>query len=191
MPLISKTNSLKENLRLVFEALKRATEDKDHPFRYLTLGTTSSAGIGLRKVVLRKVDERNHCWIFTDKRSGKIADLKSNGICTLLFYDQMQKLQCRLNCRGLLHINTEKTLTVWAHLSETSRKSYTSKTSPGTRIADPSDAYIWPDTSNAKNFCMIELIPLEIEVLQLNKTKHLRAKYVWNGQDWEMSWIAP
>jgi len=77
MPLISKTNGLKENLHLVFEALKRATTDKDHPFRFLTLGTASGAGIGLRKVVLRKVDEQNHCSIYTDKRSGKIADLKS------------------------------------------------------------------------------------------------------------------
>ena len=91
------------------EELNKGFTEKDHPFRFFTLGTVGLDKMArLRTVVLRNVAEDLTLTFYTDKRSKKI-----------------------------IHINENHTLqNHWKNLNENSKKEYTTSLAPGSTLPD-------------------------------------------------------
>lgn len=189
--LIEPDHSLDEILQMLRFEFNKASSLKRHPFKYVVLSTSTGAIINSRYVVLRKFTDNDRFLIFTDNRSEKISDLKLNDNCNLLFYHNGKRLQVRVNGKAIIHQNNTLTQRYWHGVKGKSDKAYTSILPPGKKIEKPEDAYVWDEHANSLYFTVLEIIPTQIEALQLNRDQHIRAQYIINDGDVEATFLAP
>lgn len=189
--LIEPNHSLNEIFEIVKGEFKKAVALKRHPFKYVTLSTSDGTNVNSRCVVLRKFTNSNSFLIFTDARSEKMQDLKSNDNCSLLFYHNGKKLQVRVNGKAIFYQNNELTKQYWAGVKGNSDKAYTSVIPPGNKIEKPQEAFQWDEKLNSSQFVVLEIVPTEIEALQLNKDEHIRAKFSNVNGDLKATFLAP
>lgn len=185
--LISEDDNLKEVLTTFWKELSRATVDKRHPFRYVVL-TTFSETLESRYVVLRDIDDKHQFYIHTDARSRKVKAIQSHDQVQLLFYDSKKKAQLIVSGRAIVHTEGSMINEAWSGLGEEGRKAYTSKLAPGEVIADKTLGREWLNDSHY--FTIIEIDPLNIEVLQLNGSEHIRVSFSAKD-DWKGAWLVP
>ena len=166
--------------------LIKGISKKGHPFRYFTLATLGLQNdIGLRTVVLRKVYEDLTLSFYTDKRSKKIEELKSDQTVSALFYHPQKMLQIKVTGIAQFEDNDEVLNTFWNGIPQYARKDYTTQKAPGTPLDENrSISYL----SEENHFTIVHIIPQQIEVLQLGKPNHTRvlfskAKNGWHYQD--------
>ena len=175
--LIEPQHSLKEILEIVKGEFSKASKLKRHPFKYVALNTSNGERVNSRYVVLRKFTEKESFLIFTDARSEKMADLSVKNNCSLLFFHDGKKLQVRVNGKAVVHQNNEVSQRYWNGVKGNSDKAYTSVLAPGEPIKHPEQAFAWNETLNDTHFVVLEIVPQEIDVLQLNRDQHIRARF--------------
>ncbi len=186
--MIDAQKSILENIRVVSGQLNRASVDHKHPFRFLTLCTVSEDLLPeARMVVLRKCDGLNEVRIFTDRRSQKVAALKSNPNCRLFFWHPKQRVQISL----LATTVTLENESIAKSLNDESAKQYNSVVSPGSVIQHPKDAWVHDRNLTRENFYEIICSVREFDALQLRKNGHLRIKGKLGESGWELNWISP
>jgi hypothetical protein len=105
----------------------------------------------------------------------------------------------RIRSLTVLHTGSEFSQDQWDQLSDTSRKIYRLKNTPGTKVSDPEIAYDFhshseqSDDPGYKNFGVIELQAQHFESLELNRPDrgdfHVRAE--WNTVSGDYSFLAP
>lgn len=189
--LFSENEDLDEVWSATCHEIRRGSLDKKHPFRFVSLSTLHNNQIQSRYVVLRSVDESFNLYCYTDSRSDKIYALENNPQLTLLFYHPSKKVQVRINAQAIAHHQNELSMQHWNHIQGIAKRAYGSSIAPGDHINYPSEAHQWPDMIDDTFFTVIQAIPSEMEVLQLNRLMHLRAKF-WKTDDrWNKQWIAP
>jgi Pyridoxamine-phosphate oxidase len=105
--LFKDTDSLEEIWQAVKHELHRGALDVKHPFHWVNLGTVSGDFPSVRTVVLRKVSEELHFFVYTDDRSEKCSDLKSNPNATLHFYHPKKQVQIRVKTQAKLHFQDD------------------------------------------------------------------------------------
>jgi len=158
----------------------QAIKEKTHPFKSFVLSTVDHKNRpNSRNVILRGFDIKNlNFTIYADLRSNKINDLKKSVAVQLLFYNYEDSNQIIVQSE-LIDINTD--LNIFNHLSEHSKKNYTSLDPPGKTIDDPYNIVI----GKAINFCQLTFKALSIEVLQLKREANIRSCFKlsndWNG----------
>lgn len=189
--LIEPNNSLTEIREIVTLELKKAVASKRHPFKYVAFNTTNAKAVNSRYVVLRKFTEKETYLIFTDARSEKVTDLLANKNCSLLFYHSGKKLQVRVNGIAIIHQNNELSQQYWNGVQGSGRKAYTSINSPRETINSPLEAFEWNASMGDTNFTVLEILPKQIEVLQLNGDEHIRASFTNSDGDWIGSFLMP
>lgn len=180
-----------EAWRDIKHEIHRGALDKKHPFRFIVLSTGDSGEIQSRWVVLRKVDESLHCYIYTDKRTQKIDALKSNEKAHVLMYHDKKKIQIRCHGRVRIHHQNELSRHHWNTVQGVAKRAYTPVVAPGTPIGNPEQAHEWNPEFEDRHFAVIEFIPEEIDVLQLNRLEHLRLLATKDGEKWSKQWVAP
>lgn len=169
--------------------LHRGALDAKHPFHWVNLGTVSNEFPSVRTVVLRKLTEELHFFVYTDYRSEKCSDLKQNSHATLHLYHPKKQVQIRVKVQTILHFQDEMSNKLWQTIPSHRRSEYTGSQAPGTKISSPDDGWKEGD-SNIHFFTVLEFIPQELEVLQLSKNGHLRI--VFNEEnEWEGNWLTP
>jgi len=171
----------------LFESLKRELVNgyskKKHPFRYFSLATTHDGKPEQRTVVLRKMLNDLSLVIYTDARSDKMKAISRNSQVSALFYHPKKLLQVRVQAKVVIQ-DRERNV-IWNQIHENSRKDFTTVSAPGSLIKNP-DHVTYSETENY--FCMLHLVPEEIEYLQLKRPNHLRVLFKkdsdgkWNGQ---------
>lgn len=189
--LIEPHHSLDEILEIVRFEFKKACNLKRHPFKYLVMSTSIGVEVNSRYVVLRKFTDTDRFLIFTDSRSEKISDLKSNDNCNLIFFHDGKKLQVRVNGKAIIHQNNAISQRYWNGVKGKSEKAYTAVLPPGKKIEKPEDAYIWDELADSSYFTVIEIIPTVMEALQLNRDQHIRSKYSFLDGIVDATFIAP
>ncbi len=190
--MININDSLEESFLLLFKELFRSTQDKKHPFRYFSLCTVNDDGSpNSRTVVLRKKDQDNRLWVYTDSRSLKFKELKNNNKATLLFYHPIKKLQLKLLCTSNIHYQDNVCKQAWQTIDDSGKLSYNTVLNPGRRITRPEQGHEFLRPLNDLYFSVLIFDPTEIELLQLNRSAHLRAKSVKFGGKWTRSWLVP
>lgn len=189
--LIEPQHSLKEILEIVKGEFRKAVALKRHPFKYVVLSTSNGAFVNSRYVVLRKFTEVNSFLLFTDARSEKMHDFKTNDTCSLTFYHSGKKLQVRVNGKAVIHQHNEVSQRYWNGVKGNSDKAYTSVLAPGERIEHPEQAFAWDETLNDTHFVVLEIVPQEIDVLQLNRDEHIRVGFSDFNDSLKASFLVP
>ena len=85
--------NISEFILMSLKTIQRGTVDRKSSFRLPVLSTALNNKVFQRIVVARNFDEYdNSLLIFTDHESQKYHQLHHNKNCSLLFWDQKQKL---------------------------------------------------------------------------------------------------
>lgn len=173
---------LNDLLQQIKQEIKFGYLKRKHPFRYPVLASLRSGKPVQRTIVLRDVTNDFELIFFTDSRSHKMQDFTLNPNASVLFYHPKKLLQVQVT--GIVEFIKEGSLYThyWSRVQGNSTKDYTTQQAPGTRIDHPEEvSYL----AEGHHFCVLKLIPTEIESLQLNRTAHLRATFTaandWNG----------
>ncbi len=186
----------KDHKEEIFATLKhelhRGALDQKHPFRFLILGTSQNNEIDQRYVVLRKIDEHFDFYIYTDYRSAKVSQIKTQQKISLLFYHPQKRVQIKLKGEAKLHHQDDLTSLLWKNIQGEAQKAYNATLPPGKEINHPDEAFDWiKDLSNQANFCVIKIQINSLEALQLNGLEHLRIRFQKIEDNWEGKWVVP
>ncbi|MEM6965141.1 MAG: pyridoxamine 5'-phosphate oxidase family protein [Bacteroidota bacterium] len=167
--------------------LIRSNADRRHPFRFFSLATLGVYP-EVRTVVKRKFAMDWSVLFFTDSRTPKVMQLKNDPKVTALFYHPKKQLQIRL--KGLAEIISvgEEFEKYYQQIQQSkSIKDYTTQAPPGTEISNEFEVIYGDDI----HFLPIKIIPQKIDILQLNRTQHLRSSYEINDGEWMASKLVP
>jgi len=187
--LIHKEQSLIEVFNSVKQELKLSTVDKKHPFRYTVL-STQGTHVRSRYVVLREIADNFQFIIYTDSRSRKVNELAKHNEAQLLFYHPKKQVQVVLTGYASILQHEEFSQQAWGKVQGPARKAYNTQKSPGEPIDKPTEGHLWREAMDDRYFAVITIDPKEIEVLQLNKSEHLRASFQYKN-DWAGEWLVP
>ncbi len=184
---VNPDQNLTEAWEAVLAQLKRATADRRHPFREVVLSTMDAKQRpNSRTVILRGFTEPDQIMIYTDIRSDKVAEIRSNPDVCLLFYHPPKKLQLKVMGEAIIHHQNNLSKREWINSGKHGAASYTALLEPGTVISSPDEAWERHE-SDHRHFCVILIQASSMEFLQLNGDQHLRSM---RRKD-EMQWIAP
>jgi len=187
------------DLNAVFETvlamLADGVADRTAPANRPALATVGTDGLPqVRTVVLRAFDPASRTlMIHVDIRSGKIQELAAQPQAALHVYDPAREAQFRLACHVKVHRAGAVHERAWADKPHLSRVHYTVAATPGQPIAGPGDAEIAGGSGDAgkENFAVLELEIQGIEWLYIGSRGHRRARFQWDGNAWEGTWLVP
>ncbi len=171
--------------------LRRGALDSKHPFRYVNLGSIGKGYPEVRTVVLRKVDQELNFYIFTDARTEKVTEIKSDKSVSLHFYHPKKRVQIRIQAKVEIHRNDNLALELWQRIQGDAQKAYNSTLSPGEEISEPEEGWDWPETMESSHFAVLRIIPQKIEALQLDGLNHLRIEFRKVVDGWGGTWLVP
>jgi len=185
--------SKEEIFRNIKKELLRATVDKRHPFRFTVLGSQGEKSVQQRYVVLRSIREKLHFIMYTDYRSDKCEELQQSSSSSLLFYHPTKKLQVRVTGEASIHRGDALARKEWDKVQGEAVSAYTSTKAPGSEINSPEESYEWTDPDDQNYFSVIRIKPHTIEALQLNRSEHLRIRFLLNEDQniQKAQWLTP
>mgnify|MGYP001196590191 CR=1 FL=1 len=195
---VSYYEDFNEIQKKIWGLLTKAITDRSSEFRTPVFICGSDNDLDGRVVVLRKADQKNNFIQYhSDIRSSKIAKIKRNPNCSILFYGKQEKIQLRLKAECTINFNNTITEESWEKTGHISRKCYLVTSGPGTISKTPTSGLdgkfnnfnFTKKESEAgyKNFCVIKCKIKSIEWLYLAAKGHRRAfldysdvaKYTW------------
>lgn len=153
------------------QELLRANQDRRHPFRTLVLATISDFP-QVRTVVKRKSLPDHSVLVYTDSRTTKIANLRENTNCSLIFYHPKKKLQVTFYCTAEL-IESGEFFEKHQAIALVHPNDYATTAAPKSTLDAPEYLY-----AEETHFTLLKFHPQQIEILQLGKPKHLRAVFI-------------
>ena len=155
-----------------------------------------------RTVVFRGFhdDERNCLKIITDLRSAKIQDIEHQAIAEICWYFTKTREQFRILGRLFLVTTTETDpqlqqarKTTWHNLSDPARSQF-AWPHPAKSAADPAAFEVEPPDKHLPldNFCLLLLIPEQVDRLQLKGDPQQRYLYrLQPDQSWTSQAVNP
>ena len=202
---MEKYNDLDSCFRDVWNKMYRGAVKAKDDFHLPALATTDGEKAGVRTVVLRETDTENYLLTcYSDIRAVKTANLKIYPQATWLFWSKKLNLQIRASGKSTVMHLDETARAHWDKISPRSRKDYCSKNAPGTEIDSPRVTETHPDWWGESdmmtqentdfgfdNFAVITSIIDDLDVLQILKEGHRRARFCRQREDWEKSWVIP
>lgn len=181
------------------QQLTRATADRRHPFRLVTLGTVAGFGANLRTVVLRCFNASPFVLTcYTDARSQKITELEAHPTLTWLFWHPRHQLQVKAIGRVHLDQGTPRCQHLWDNMHLGAKATYLAASAPGTPQPQPtnglpSDFETRPATDLLPtHFTIIDCAVDTVEWLRLDGLNHRRARYECDASgQWSGTWVTP
>lgn len=182
--------------------LRRGQADGKHAYATPVFATVAPDGTPRsRTLVLRRADRAaGELWCYTDRRSQKAADLEHQPTASWTFWDKRHRLQTV--ARGPVRwLPEDEARARFRALPKHSRKSYATRSAPGTALQNYSDG-LPPDwasrelaaTDYAEEFFGVSVTTITtMDVLRLSRDGHerLRASRPAAGEDFTLSWIVP
>lgn len=159
---------------------------KKHPFRYFSFVTKSEDYPAARTVVLRGMTDKNELLIYTDFRSQKVKQLQFDQSTTAIFYHPKKLLQILVKGKTQLITSGKEWEDHKSRIQGNSKKDYLTEQTPGSLLKNPDEV----NYQEKMHFALLKLIPHEIEVLQLKRPNHLRAKFELKDE-FKASFITP
>ncbi len=192
--------ALDELWQLAWASLKQGKEQSRSPFHQGVLATQTERGPEARYVVLRQVDQQSARVCFhTDHRSPKVQQLKKAPELAWCFYGN--GLQLRVQGSARLHQGNAIAREGWQQASLMSQRAYLAKHAPGTGLVEPEheksvtlgNVVMTAEESEISfsHFMLVEIQALELEVLSLKSSGHLRALFRISGNGCQAQWLAP
>ena len=199
----TKFNSLHNIEQDCWERISRGALSSRDDFHQPVVATISGDMSSLRTVVLRNAWSQDKKVAFhTDTRSGKIHDIALNNNISWLFYSQRHRVQIRLGGKAEIQKNTPFAEESWQKALGKSVKCYVGETAPGTISLEATSglpekyANREPTRTESKeainNFAVVVTQVMWMEWLWLNSRGHLRAQFVYNGDNtFKSNWLVP
>lgn len=148
-----------------------------------------------RTVVIRAVDAEARTLAFhTDRRSPKVAELRTDPRVTIIGYDMEAGQQVRIQGDARLHIGDSEAMAAWGGVRGDARVNYRGSYAPGQVLDDPQAAVAAPSDDpkiGFDKFCRVVIKAQTIDWLNLAANGHRRAVHVWSGSRWDSAWVAP
>ncbi|NML15101.1 pyridoxamine 5'-phosphate oxidase family protein [Azohydromonas caseinilytica] len=161
--------------------LERASAERGHPWRTMSLATTDGREAHARSVILREVDrEARELLFFTDARSSKVQQIAQFPRGTLLVWSPQLGWQLRL--RVTLEVETAglAVSSRWAQLKLTpAAQDYLSPLPPGTPLAQTT-----PERASRGHFALVHAQVRTMDWLELLPQGQRRACFDRNGYKW-------
>jgi len=182
------------SLEHAWQMLVEGATNRRVPFHQGTLATVDAHGHPrVRTVVLRDCD-REHRWVRfnTDRRSPKMVQIEANPRAELLFYDEYEKVQLRLQVR-LEPLPDADADEIWEATPWYSRECYQVTRAPSSPIESLDEVAF--DAGAARegrdHFAPVRAHIESIEWLYLSAQKHRRARFVLTGDSVDAQWLVP
>jgi hypothetical protein len=190
-------DDLRAVLAGIWDRLERGVTDRRSAFHAPTLATLGLDGRPrARTVVLRGTERadrtlRFHC----DARSDKFAELDAEPRVALHAYDAASKFHVRAEGVATLHRADTVADRAWNASRPASRVGYGTEPAPGS-VIERGDAYALPADDEAvaagrANFAAVVVKVRTFEYLHLAFAGHRRARFRFEGERVEASWLAP
>jgi pyridoxamine 5'-phosphate oxidase len=182
-----------------WQQLEKAPHQKKNPWRTPVIANIIGGQASQRTVVLRRVDKKGRCLRFyADLRSAKISQKDEKISFSWLFYNAVKQIQLRVHTEGSV-VSVEESDKIWDDLPVFARSPYASIQRPGSITAEPRDV-LPPDfltqtpaqTDAARvNFVAVDNWVTALEFLQLHRAGQRRARWSWEDNSWEGTWLIP
>ena len=168
------------------KTIQRGTVDRKSPFKLPALSSSINNKVFQRIVVARRFIEHDQSLIiYTDHESQKYHQLKTNPLCSLLFWDSKKRLQVQV--AGEAYFLDDKS-DYWDKLNVNQKKDYVINPFPGTEISAADD---YNYDSAKSRFEVISIQFKTLDILELAPTGHIRAKSNLNKNGRDDFWLTP
>ncbi len=197
-------NDLSGVLERSWLLLEQSIEDPTSPVRTPVLISVSADGLAQgRTVVLRAFNrQQRQLKIYTDVRSEKVAQLRTQPVCTLVAYQPNPMIQLRLKTNAVVNHNNEITRESWAVMPGPNRCNYLTDPNPGSISVKATDgrpvinAESVPTNDENEiaysHFSVIVFAINELEWLYLPRRGHRRAQFIWDRTNsLQSNWLIP
>ena len=184
--------------------LEQSIDDPTSPVRTPVLISVSADGLAQgRTVVLRAFNrQQRQLKIYTDVRSEKVAQLRTQPVCTLVAYQPNPMIQLRLKTNAVVNHNNEITRESWAVMPGPNRCNYLTDPNPGSISVKATDgrpiinAESVPTNDENEiaysHFSVIVFAINELEWLYLPRRGHRRAQFIWDRTNsLQSNWLIP
>lgn len=173
------------------QQLSRATADPKSPFRWPVLCSATEDNIGGRVVVLRQFNpEERRLVFYTDFRSEKCGDIRSNPKVECVFFDRRPMIQLRVSGSAELQTDGDLWNNHYERIADANWQDYAFLPAPGSVTQSPKNIRNFKDLA-AENFCLVVVSILKIDWLSLSRDGHRRALLDWSKSDGEHTWLVP
>ena len=197
-------NDLSGVLERSWRLLEQSIDDPTSPVRTPVLISVSADGLAQgRTVVLRAFNrQQRQLKIYTDVRSEKVAQLRTQPVCTLVAYQPNPMIQLRLKTNAVVNHNNEITREAWAVMPGPNRCNYLTDPNPGSISVKATDgrpvinAESVPTNDENEiaysHFSVIVFAINELEWLYLPRRGHRRAQFIWDRTNsLQSNWLIP
>jgi pyridoxamine 5'-phosphate oxidase len=173
--------------------LKKAISAPESRLHWVTLASVHSTKQGaepdLRMVVLRAVDEDRNLLFYTDSRSPKTDQFKSNPKASVLLFDPTSMMQLRIYGEVRVDTESEGYLNALERLTDDSRINYSTLDTPGT----PSASWIISRDAQKMHFALLTFQSQTFDLLHLRRDGALRIQATngSNQQLEQLQWVTP
>ena len=168
--------------RRLWQELQRAAVDRHHGWRTPVLATFGQDGLPqARTVVLREVRQpQAQLLIYTDARSPKVAELRTQPVATLLCWSTRLNWQLRLQLRfEVLQGDTEANA-AWERVRQsTSATDYLAARAPGSPMAEAHELLL-----DTPQIAVLRGEVLAMDWLELGRAGHRRARLDAQRVEW-------
>ena len=197
-------NDLSGVLERSWLLLEQSIEDPTSPVRTPVLISVSADGLAQgRTVVLRAFNrQQRQLKIYTDVRSEKVAQLRTQPVCTLVVYQPNPMIQLRLKTNAVVNHNNEITREAWAVMPGPNRCNYLTDPNPGSISVKATDGRPVINAESVptnyeneiaySHFSVIVFAINELEWLYLPRRGHRRAQFIWDRtKSLQSNWLIP
>lgn len=195
-------STLDDVLSSSWRILHKGVRNFRHPFYRPALATMDGNKPDVRTVILRGFSDKDRTLIcHCDARTPKVSQIQGNPDVSWLFYHPDKWLQLRLSGTARVHTNDKIAEFQWKKVSLTSRINYCSRISPGSPMGKSSLApssflrdkapKLLDHPEARKNFAVIVCRFDQMDWLLLKLTGNIRAKFHWEDDRIDASWVIP
>ncbi|MCP1337398.1 pyridoxamine 5'-phosphate oxidase family protein [Futiania mangrovi] len=195
-------SDLRAVLDAAWDMMGQGVRNRRHGFHHPSVGTLTPSGPEVRTVILRGVDRGGRTVRFhTDTRSHKVAEIAADPRVAIHFYDPAAKVQVRLTGTARVHADDALADAAWENTAVFSRRCYLAVDGPGTPSDVPTPGFLPQFETNEQtaeetdagraHFAAVVIEAVRLEWLYIAFTGHRRARFDWDGSDWQGRWLVP
>jgi hypothetical protein len=189
----------------IWTYVETAADDSSHPFRTPTFGTAGMDRPNLRTVVLRQADADARLLGFhSDRRTQKIGEIRANDTVMWHGWDPERSEQLRLQGTATIHTNDAFASRMWQQGTPQELWLYARPKTPGVPTDTPESGIkagveekafedlTREDIADGRPyFAAVRTIVEEIHWLHLHPEGHYRARFKWDGNAFDGTWVIP
>ena len=167
--------------RACWRELHRASHDRAHEWRVLTLATVDEDRADARSVIVREVDEQDRSLVFySDSRSPKVTQIGAHPLATMVAWSRTLSWQLRLQVTLEVAAEGLDVSSRWARVKMSPvAHDYLAALPPGTPVRDYT-----PERGTREHFAVVNARVTALDWLELHPEGHRRARFDAEGSRW-------